>query len=135
LIPLWIFTGGWILSQSHIYLSRANRTVQLAELLITNPEVRSDQENLDVQAFLLSGKSMETLVQEASEIRKKFLYGGWILGGFFGLAFSLVFTGKTLFRYRKDYEPDKGNCVSCGRCMSYCPVGKPDFEKIMANIK
>jgi ferredoxin len=127
LIPLWVLIGGYIGSRAHVYLSRANRDVQLAELLVTNPEVRNDPDNLDVQAFLTSGKTLETLISEAEKIRQKFYTGGWWVGGFFGLAFGLVFTGKTIFRGRKDYTPDKGNCVSCGRCMSYCPVGKPDY--------
>jgi ferredoxin len=133
LIPLLILVGGYIGSRSYIFLSRANHTIQLAELLITNPEVRNDPENLDVQAFLSSGKTMETLIDEAAVIRETFYTGGWWVGGFLGLAFGLIFTGKTLFRYRKDYTPDKGNCVSCGRCMSYCPVGKPDYMNLIKN--
>lgn len=133
LIPLLILAGGFIGSRSYIYLSRANHTVQLAELLITHPEVRNDQDNLDVQAFLTSGKTMETLIEEAALIRDQFHTGGWWLGGFLGLAFGLIFMEKTLFRYRKDYTPDKGNCVSCGRCMSYCPVGKPDYLNLIKN--
>ena len=73
---------------------------------------------------------MEILVVEASIIRKQFYYGGWWLGGFLGLAFGLILTGKTLFRQKKDYEPDRGDCVSCGRCMNFCPVGKTDLETL-----
>jgi len=131
LIPILVVVGGFIGSRSYIFLSRANHTVQLAELLVTEPEVRNDPDNLDVQAFLTSGKTMETLIGEAAEIRDQFRTGGWWLGGFLGLAFGLVFTGKTLFRHRRDYTPDKGNCVSCGRCMSYCPVGKPDYLNLI----
>jgi NosR/NirI family nitrous oxide reductase transcriptional regulator len=29
-----------------------------------------------------------------------------------------------VFRRREDYEPNKGDCFSCGRCMDYCPVDK-----------
>jgi ferredoxin len=131
LIPFMILLGGYIGSQSHIYLSRVNHTIQLAELLITDPEVRNDPDNLDVQAFLTSGKSMNELINEAALIRDKFYTGGWWVGGFLGLAFGLLFTGKTIFRFRKDYIPDKGNCVSCGRCMTYCPVGTPGYELLI----
>ena len=129
-IPVLMIAGGYIGAKSHIFLSKANQTVKLAELLITNPELRNDPDHIDVQTFLTSGKTLETLVQEATIIREQFYYGGWILGGFLGLAFGLALVGKTLFRYRKDYEPDKGDCVSCGRCMDYCPVGKPGFENL-----
>ena len=135
ILPILILIGGYVGSKSHIYLSKANTTVGLAELLIANPELKNDPDHIDVQTFLTSGKTMETLLEEAATIRKQFYYGGWIMGGFLGLAFGLIFMGKTLYRNRKDYEPDKGNCVSCGRCMDYCPVGKPDFDKIMEQIK
>lgn len=135
LIPVWMIIGGYIVSKSHVYLSKANRTVNLAELLITNPELKNDPDHIDIQTFLTSGKTMEDLVEEASIIREQFYYGGWILGGFLGLSFGLIFSRKTIYRNRKDYEPDKGNCVSCARCMDYCPVGKPDFDTIMKQIK
>jgi ferredoxin len=135
IIPVLVLIGGYIGSKSHIYLSKANSTVSLAELLISNPELKNDPDHIDVQTFLTSGKTMETLLEEAAVIRSQFYYGGWILGGFLGLAFGLIFMGKTIYRNRKDYEPDKGNCVSCGRCMDYCPVGKPDFDEIMKQIK
>lgn len=134
LIPLWIFLGGYIFSSAHVFLSKGNRTVQLAELLITQPELKEDLDHIDIQTFLAKGKTMDELVTEAAFIRKQFHTGGWILGGFLGLIFGILFTRKTIFRHRIDWEPDKGNCVSCGRCMDYCPVGKPDFEAIMKQI-
>lgn len=131
IIPLCVLIGGYIVSSSHIYLSKANRTVALAELLISHPELKNDPDHIDVQTFLSSGKTMETLMEEATNIRQQFYTGGWWLGGFLGLAFAIIFTRKTIYRSRQDYEPDKGNCVSCARCMDYCPVGKPDFDTIM----
>jgi NosR/NirI family nitrous oxide reductase transcriptional regulator len=133
-IPIWMLAGGYIVSESHVFLSKANRTVTLAELLITHPELKSDPDHIDIQTFLASGKTMESLVEEASIIRNQFYHGGWVLGAFFGLAFGIMFTRKTIYRNRTDYEPDKGNCVSCGRCMDYCPVGKEELETLM-NVK
>jgi ferredoxin len=130
LIPVWIVAGGYIGSKSHIYLSKANPTISLAEVLISKPELKNDPDNIDIQTFLTSGKTMEQLVDEATTLRQQFYYGGWWLGGFLGLAFGLILTGRTIFRQRKDYEPDKGNCVSCGRCMDYCPVGDTDLETL-----
>lgn len=130
LLPLWIVLGGYIGAKSHVFLSKANSTVNLAETLINNPELKKDPDHIDIQTFLTSGKTMDTLVEEARVIRMQFYHGGWWLGGFLGLAFGLVLTGKTLFRQKKDYEPDKGNCVSCGRCMNFCPVGKTDLETL-----
>lgn len=130
IIPLLMLAGGYIIATSHIYLSRVNRTVNLAELIITQPELKSDPDHIDVQTFLASGQTAESLVAEANVIRKQFYNGGWILGAFFGLAFGVMFARKTMYRSRTAYDPDKGNCVSCGRCMEFCPVGKEELLEL-----
>jgi NosR/NirI family nitrous oxide reductase transcriptional regulator len=123
-IPLWIFIGGFAGSEAHTWISKANPSVYLAELLISAPEVRNDLKNLDVQAFLSSGKPLETLVKEAIVIRQKFYTGGWIVGGFLGLVIGMTLLGQVVYRRNNDYKPHKGNCYSCGRCIKYCPVKK-----------
>jgi NosR/NirI family nitrous oxide reductase transcriptional regulator len=124
LIPVLTVLGGWIGSKSHIFLSRVHPEVYLAELMITQPELRDDQENLDIQAFLESGDTFDQLVEEASVIREKFRKGGIAMGGFIGLALGITLMNQVVFRRREDYEPHKGDCFSCGRCMDYCPVEK-----------
>jgi len=76
LIPVLTLLGGWIGSKSHIFLSRVHPDVYLAELMIRNPELKQDEENLDIQAFLESGDTFEQLVEEASVIRNKYKKGG-----------------------------------------------------------
>lgn len=124
LIPVLTVLGGWIGSKSHVFLSRAHSDVYLAELMISQPELRADEENLDIQAFLESGDTFEQLVEQASVIREKFRVGGWVLGGFIGLVLGITLMNQVVFRRREDYEPHKGDCFSCGRCMDYCPVEK-----------
>jgi NosR/NirI family nitrous oxide reductase transcriptional regulator len=46
------------------------------------------------------------------------------MGGFVGLALGITLMNQVVFRRREDYEPHKGDCFSCGRCMDYCPVEK-----------
>lgn len=124
IIPLWIAAGVFVGAKSHTFLSKANPDVYLAELLISKPEIKNDPDNIDVQTFLASGKSMQTLVEEAEVIRGKFYTGSMIAGGFIGLVIGLTLLNTVVFRRRQDYEPHKGNCYSCGRCMDYCPVEK-----------
>ncbi|MCF8378764.1 MAG: 4Fe-4S binding protein [Bacteroidales bacterium] len=124
LIPVWILAGGFALSKAHVFLSRANPTVYLAEILITHPELKTDTENLDIQTFLESGKSMQELVEEATLIRNKFRRGGWYLGGFLGLVLGIMIMNQFTMRKQEIYEPHKGNCFSCARCIDYCPVEK-----------
>lgn len=124
LIPIWVAAGVFVGERSHTFLSKANPDVFLAELLISNPEIKNDPDNLDVQTFLASGKTMETLVQEAEVIRGKFYLGSMVAGGFMGLVIGMTLLNTVVFRKRQDYLPHKGNCLSCGRCMDYCPVEK-----------
>lgn len=126
LIPVWMFIGGYAISSAHILLSKANSQVYLAELLIAHPDLKEDKENLDIQAFLESGKSFDQLVVEAGLIRSKFKKGGWYLGGFLGLVIGVMIMNQFVLRKKEDYVPHKGDCFSCGRCMDYCPVVKLD---------
>ncbi|WP_319481743.1 4Fe-4S binding protein [uncultured Draconibacterium sp.] len=123
-IPLWIALGVFVGAKSHTFLSKANQDVYLAELLIEHPELKNDPDNIDVQTFLASGKSMDELVNEATVIREKFYIGSMIAGGFMGLVIGMTLLNTVVFRKRQDYEPHKGNCFSCARCVDYCPVEK-----------
>ena len=124
IIPLWIAVGVFVGERSHTFLSKANPDVFLAELMISNPEIKNDLENLDVQTFLTSGKTLETLVKEAEVIRGKFYIGSMIAGGFLGLVIGMTLLNTVVFRKRQDYEPNRSNCLSCTRCVDYCPVEK-----------
>lgn len=124
LIPLWIALGVFVGAKSHTFLSKANSTVYLAELLISKPELRKDLDNIDIQTFMASGKTMQTLVEEAAVIRDKFYWGSMVAGGFMGLVIGLTLLNTVVYRKRQDYEPHKGNCFSCARCIDYCPVEK-----------
>ena len=124
LIPVWMVVGGFALSSAHVLLSRANSSVYLAELLIAHPELKKDTKNIDIKAFLESGKSFEQLVSEAEIIRVKFKKGGWYLGAFLGLVIGIMIMNQFVLRRKTIYEPNKADCFSCGRCIKYCPVVK-----------
>jgi len=64
-------------------------------------------------------------VDEASVIRNEFKNGGWAMGGFIGLILGITLMNQVVFRLREDYEPHKGDCFSCGRCMDNCPIERP----------
>ncbi len=131
-IPLWIGLGGLSGSMLHVPLSKMNKTVYLANELVENPELINDQEHIDVVTFMQSGKSMDELVIEAKQIQSQFYWGGWIMGAFMGLVIGLTLVKLSSHRSRQDYETDKTNCLSCGRCMDYCPVKVNDKMLIMS---
>ena len=122
LLPLWVGLGGFAGSMMHVPLSHYNRTVFLAEQIIEHPELKEDQKNIDVRSFLTSGKTTAQLIAEADRIRHQFYIGGWLLGGFMGMVIGLSLIRLSTFRRREDWVPDKTNCLSCARCMDYCPV-------------
>ncbi len=129
LLPVWALIGGFAGSLVHVPLSEFNSNVYLAEQIIKHPELKNDQENIDVRTFMTSGKTLDQLVQEARQIQRKFYVGSWILGAFLGLGIGLSLIKLSTFRQRTDYLPDKVNCLSCGRCMDYCPVRKEISNK------
>lgn len=124
LIPVWVALGVFVGAKAHTYLSKAHKDVYLAELMISRPEVKDDPDNIDIQTFLKSGKTMDTLVAEAEVIRGKFYTGSMIAGGFIGLVIGMTLLSSVVFRRNQDYVPNKANCFSCGRCMDYCPVDR-----------
>lgn len=126
LVPVFVFASGWAVSGSHKLLSRAHSDVALAAILVANPEKMNEPDNLDIETFMASGRTLEMLVLDAAIVQEKFRRGGWWLGGFLGLVISLTLLNQVIYRRRDIYEANRGNCFSCGRCMDFCPVGKPD---------
>jgi NosR/NirI family transcriptional regulator, nitrous oxide reductase regulator len=124
LVPLWIAIGAYIVSEAHFFLAKAHNTVYLADLLVSNPELMNDSENIDIKTFMSSGKTINDLIAEAKLIQSQFYTGSWWLGGFIGLVIGLMLANQFVFRKRKDFEPNKGECFSCARCIDYCPVQK-----------
>ena len=122
LLPLLTIGGGWLVSRLAPTLALVNPTVQLAEQIAREDAGRVEGPTLDSSAFRSSGTPTANLYADAEKIRKQFFVGSWILGIFSGTVFGLTLIGLSVFRARKDFEPDRGTCLSCGRCFSYCPV-------------
>lgn len=124
LIPVWVLLGGYTISRSSNVLAKLNQDVYLAEVMVAHPELKNDEDNIDIQTFLSLGKSLETQINEAKVIQQKFYIGGWILGGFLGLVIGIKLLSELFINRKKEYQPYRADCYSCGRCMEYCPVKK-----------
>ena len=129
LLPVVMFSSGWIGSRLDIPLSRLHSTVSLAEeILLENSGKRIEMTD-ETKAFRASGNPTEELFTEAATIQHKFKAGGWILGGFIGFVLCLKLISLFMRRRQLEYDVDKGTCLSCGRCFAYCP-----YEQVRLGI-
>jgi NosR/NirI family transcriptional regulator, nitrous oxide reductase regulator len=124
IIPLLVLIGGYTGSQFHENLALVNPKVQLAKEVLRFEQDSSLILTEDIKAFRTSGKTNQELYSEAKLILGHFYIGGWILGGFIGLVFGFTLASVSIVKFRVDYEPNKGTCLSCARCFDYCPVKK-----------
>lgn len=122
--PALVVIGGWAGSRFHENLAMVNPTVRLAYTLSSKTNNITDNPSTEVSGFKGSGKTLENLYKEAASINRQFYIGGWLLGGFLGLIFGLTLAKQSFPLYRKEYVPNKGTCLSCGRCMDFCPIKK-----------
>jgi len=121
LLPILVFSGGWLGSSIRTMTSRVHDTVRLAERVYLEETGQVEGTTDASLAFRATGKEVKELYAKASDIRAQFELGGWFLGGFVGLMIGLKFVRLSVWRQRTDYEPDRAGCLACGRCFQYCP--------------
>lgn len=123
-MPFLIFIGAYLGVKSGPAMSHINPKVRLAERIWQEDNnLVSDTIDASV-AFRNTGKTKEELYSEAVKINKRFSVGSGIFGGFIGLVVSAKAIQLFIRRKRSDYEADRSQCISCGRCFAYCPVVK-----------
>ncbi len=119
-LPLLVGLSAWAGGSLGRPLSRLHPTVLLAEELGAAP--LPGEPTATLEAFRRSAVPPSVIFGEAAELRGRARLAGIGLGGFVGLAFGLRLLGLSLRRRRKDWEPDRAACLSCGRCFASCPV-------------
>ena len=123
-LPLLMVIGALLMRMSSANLSYANKEVRLYEL-VQIQEAHPDNEMLpEVEAFYAQGRTMEELLQSNDAVQADFRFYGTIVGALIGLVIGLKLINLSVRRTRKAYEIDHKNCVSCGKCFSYCPQNK-----------
>ena len=134
LVPVIMLVMGYGISKLAYPLSRSNKQVSLANQIYMEELGKAQEQTLDSRAFRGREKSAEQLYKEAFRIQNQFKTGAWLLGFFIGLVLGLKLINVMIKRKRTDYEPDKVACISCGRCMEYCPVGAEENQIDRFNI-
>lgn len=125
LLPLFIFIGGFSGYQLHDVFSRAHKDVRLAEEMFIRKNYAMDAPlSIDAETFQKSGETLDGLFENARLIKEDYKKGSASTGAFLGFILGSFLIGLSINKKRKDYEPDKENCLSCGRCYKYCPVEK-----------
>jgi NosR/NirI family transcriptional regulator, nitrous oxide reductase regulator len=133
LLPVLMLAGGFISSRLYLPLASTHPTVQLAEEIAFEIKDGKRTNSQESNAFHAAGQTVDSLMKDAAAIQQKFYTGTWILGIVLGLIFGIGLINASKLKQRKDYEPDKGECVSCCRCYKYCPVDR--FGNVDADFK
>lgn len=102
-------------------LARFHPTVALAESVLEEDASGKIDETIETETFRASGESVGVLRKNAIDARSGFKRTGHFLGLFFGLVIGCKLVSLSVRRSRTDYVPDRGTCLSCGRCFAYCP--------------
>jgi len=106
-------------------LAGVNKDVMLAKEIRLEKEKGIKAVSEAAVAFRESSTSEEALFAEEINVIKRFRAGAPWVGIFLGLSLGLGFYRRMTRLPRTEYEPDRGRCVSCGKCFRYCPV-KPN---------
>ncbi len=135
--------AGWLGNHLAVAMSKQHPTVRLAERvaaeqagkIVDNPETDvvvgaaapiipdtpAERARLASKAFHQTGRPIPELLNEAIRIRQRFQLDGWLFGAFVGLVLGAKIISLAIPQPRNLYEPNRANCVACGRCYSYCP--------------
>ena len=121
LFPIIFTVGGVVGYLIHIPLSNAHPVVSLAEQIALEDDGMKTVVTLASEAFRESGQSVADLYTEALLVRNKFKLGSILLGIWLGIVIGSKLLSLSIYRTRKDFEPDRATCLSCGRCYASCP--------------
>lgn len=120
-LPLLLGLGalaGWLASP---VLAGVHPEVRLAAQVQREDAGLAATTTLESDTFRASSRTLEELQASAAAALRRFAAGGPLLGGFVALLAGLTWLATYRRRRRTDYEPDRGECLSCGRCFAYCP--------------
>ena len=105
-------------------LAVVNNNVKLAKEIRMEKELGVRALSKSAIAFYEAGKSEAELFELEQNIISRFKKGAPWVGAFFGISLGIGFVRRIMRSKRPYYEPDRGRCVSCAKCMKVCPVNK-----------
>jgi len=123
LLPVLVGAGVALGATLAVPLARLDANVALAERFAAGetPVPAGGAPTPDRLALTRAELNAREVVAAAVETRRQYRLGGWLFGGWIGLVAGVKLLGVSRSVPRVEYEPDRGACLSCGRCFKYCP--------------
>jgi ferredoxin len=123
LLPLLVGAGIWLGGRFAAPASRLHPTVSLAARFLRegNTPPKTGALTADDKALERARQNPKELLAQAAAIQRRFRSGGWLFGAWVGLVIGVKLISVSLRPERTDYEPDRGACVACARCVENCP--------------
>jgi len=123
LLPLLAGAGAWLGGQLSGPASLLHQNVSLAQRWVRERDTPPKTGTLTPDDLSLerARQNPKDLLAQAAVTQHKFRFGGWLFGAWVGLVIGAKLISLSVRRQRTDYEPDRGACFSCARCLKYCP--------------
>jgi len=135
LLPVLTLSGALATRAASGWLSRAHPTVRLADRIYLEESGKVADTTDASLAFRGSGRQIDELYTDASNIQSKIGLGSLILGVFIGLLIGLKLIKHSIRWHRVDYEAERASCLACGRCFDYCPREQIRLKKMEEGAK
>jgi ferredoxin len=118
--PVLVMAFALLIAQLAPALARLHQDVRLSDQFRAE-EAGGAAATIESTAFR-SSSGTGTELHAASEQRVRALRrGGYWAGAFVGLVLASRLLGASVRRRHDDFVPDRGRCLSCGRCFRFCP--------------
>jgi NosR/NirI family nitrous oxide reductase transcriptional regulator len=120
-VPALVALGAFAGSRLAPLAARVHPTVRLEIQVLREDAGLAESTTLESDAFRTTETTVEELSAGSAVVRRWFALGTPLTGGFVMLVAGIGIVATFLRRKRDEYQPDRGECVSCGRCFSHCP--------------
>jgi NosR/NirI family transcriptional regulator, nitrous oxide reductase regulator len=121
LLPVVVAVGALLGAQAAPLLSRVHPTVRLALQVAREDAGKAASTTLESITFRTSSETAASLQARADTARAAFGRGAPLLGGFLAFVIGAGFLATWRRLRREGHEPDRGECIGCGRCFASCP--------------
>lgn len=119
LLPILVAGGAWAGGFLGKPLLKLHEDALLADQLAA--EDAGAKATVDTDAFRNGPRTREQLDNDLARRRVRLTTGGHWFGAFLGLVIGLRLVSLRIRWKRAGFEPDRADCVSCGRCFASCP--------------